>query len=101
MGGKKHLLSRIGDFLSFYLQQKRDKLFTKWKIDEVTFCKSMEVTDLGRDRIEICRKCPNYVLGFCKLCGCIMTLKVSIKDSTCPEDRWDSDSSSEWCSGHI
>ena len=61
----------------------------------------MEVTDLGRERIDICRKCPYYSLGFCVMCGETMVLHVSTEDFKCPEDRWDSNASSEWCSGHI
>ena len=99
--GKKHLFSHIGGFLSFYQRQIYDKAFSKWKVNEVTFCKSMEVTDLGRDRIKICRLCPNYSLGLCKKCGETMVLVVSNADMKCPEDKWDPNASSEWCSGHI
>ena len=82
MRGKKHLFSQIEVLLN--------KFFSKWKIEEVTFCKSMEVTDLGRERIDICRKCPYYSLGFCVMCGETMVLHVSTEDFKCPESKWDS-----------
>jgi len=50
----------------------------------------MEVTDLGRDRIKICRICPDYRLGLCTKCGETMVLVVSDENMKCPEDRWDS-----------
>ena len=87
--------------MDFFLRQKHDKEFARWKVNEVTFCKSMEVTDLGRDRIKICRICPNYSLGLCIKCGETMVLVVSEENMKCPEDKWDSNASSEWCSGHI
>jgi len=91
--GKKHLFSHIRYFMNPF--------FSRWKVDEVTFCKSMEVTDLGRERIDVCRKCPFYSLGFCVMCGKTMVLHVSTEDMECPQGKWDSNASSEWCSGHI
>ena len=76
--------------MSFFLRQRYDKLFARWKVNEVTFCKSMEVTDLGRDRIKICRVCPNYMMGLCTKCGHTMVLVVSEANMRCPERRWDS-----------
>jgi len=87
--------------MDFFLRQKYDEEFARWKVNEVTFCKSMEVTDLGRDRIKICRICSNYVLGLCIKCNKTMVLVVSEENMKCPEDKWDSNASSEWCSGHI
>jgi len=76
--------------MSFFLRQKYDREFARWKVNEVTFCKSMEVTDLGRDRIKICRICPHYTLGLCTKCNETMVLVVSEKKMKCPEGRWDS-----------
>ena len=87
--------------MSFFLRQRYDKLFARWKVNEVTFCKSMEVTDLGRDRIKICRVCCNYSLGLCRKCDKTMVLVVSDEDMQCPEGKWDSNASSQWCSGHL
>jgi len=61
--------------MDFFLRQKHDKEFARWKVNEVTFCKSME--------------------------GETMVLVVSEENMKCPEDKWDSNASSEWCSGHI
>jgi len=87
--------------MRFFLRQKYDRELARWKVNEVTFCKSMEVTDLGRDRIKICRICPHYALGLCAKCNETMVLVVSNENMKCPEDKWDSTASSEWCSGHI
>jgi hypothetical protein len=48
----------------------------------------MEITAFGRERIAICRECPNYKIGICIKSGETMVLKVSCKELICPEGNW-------------
>lgn len=83
MRGKKHLLSQVLTI------SKINPIFSKWKVNEVTFEKSMEITDFGRERIAICRECDCYKIGICIKSGETMVLKVSCEAFICPEGRWD------------
>jgi hypothetical protein len=40
------------------------------------------------DRWRICRGCPELHAGICGKCGCVMKLKVKLKDATCPIGKW-------------
>ena len=48
--------------------------------------------ELATKRMEICRKCPKLgsLLGKdqCNECGCILNLKVTLKDAECPLKHW-------------
>ena len=43
---------------------------------------------IPKQRIEICRSCDSYSLGFCKHCGCLMKLKTHMESAECPENKW-------------
>jgi hypothetical protein len=44
---------------------------------------------IENNRNEICKKCSSFTLmKLCKECGCIMPLKVKLKDATCPLNKW-------------
>lgn len=38
----------------------------------------------------ICKSCDQYrkVIDQCKACGCIITLKTRLKESSCPIGKW-------------
>lgn len=42
------------------------------------------------ERLAICEKCPYFRKQFrsCKLCGCFMDLKTTLKKAKCPDNRW-------------
>lgn len=40
--------------------------------------------ELSERRMEICRKCENYVGGKCKICGCILIAKTQDPKQHCP-----------------
>lgn len=46
--------------------------------------------DVAQSRMDTCRGCDRYMSSFmrCKECGCIMPLKVRMKDSECPLQKW-------------
>ena len=49
----------------------------------------MKTTDeIASERLNICNKCPEYKDGLCSKCGCVMVLKVMLKSSKCPDDKW-------------
>ena len=48
--------------------------------------------NLSEKRYSICKECPNLRAWTktCKICNCIMPLKVKLIDSECPEGKWKS-----------
>lgn len=43
---------------------------------------------IENNRLKICKKCDFFFSGICKKCGCFMDLKVKLKDSACPINKW-------------
>jgi hypothetical protein len=43
----------------------------------------------NEDRANICNTCPNNNNGQCQICGCILSAKQLVKDSPCPQNKWD------------
>lgn len=50
----------------------------------------VEDTQLGKDRLEICKACPEFIklTTTCKKCGCFMAAKTKLKGATCPIGKW-------------
>ncbi len=50
--------------------------------------------ELAKQRIDICRACaergvvPVANTEFCKVCGCVIPLKVKLQQSKCPQGKW-------------
>ena len=42
----------------------------------------------GIKRLDICKSCEHYTGRFCKKCGCLMSIKVRIKSTSCPIGLW-------------
>ena len=40
------------------------------------------------ERKKICDTCEYNAEWFCKKCGCILPVKVRVKNSSCPENKW-------------
>jgi len=42
------------------------------------------------ERVEICKKCEHFLprLSRCKKCGCFTKVKLRIKSSKCPINKW-------------
>lgn len=45
---------------------------------------------IAKDRLSICNNCEmrNHTLKICTICGCVISLKVKLKESSCPMDLW-------------
>jgi hypothetical protein len=45
-------------------------------------------------RHDICKGCEHYrkSLDQCKVCGCIMTVKTKLKNTSCPKGKWGNNS---------
>lgn len=43
----------------------------------------------AKERMEICKACPNLKLNFCKECGCFMPAKTKLKWASCPIGKWE------------
>jgi hypothetical protein len=41
-------------------------------------------------RYAVCQSCPRLIKATkqCRECGCVMPLKVTLKDAVCPLDKW-------------
>ncbi len=46
--------------------------------------------DESNRRLDICKQCPELiqVTNQCKKCGCIMPIKVKLKEAVCPIGKW-------------
>tara|TARA_R100001086_G_scaffold249397_1_gene189004 strand:+ start:442 stop:741 length:300 start_codon:yes stop_codon:yes gene_type:complete len=44
----------------------------------------------AKTKLDTCKKCENYIkkLSMCKICKCIMVLKVNIPNQQCPIGKW-------------
>jgi len=45
-------------------------------------------SEVGADRMAICKACPFRKGYLCGKCGCVLAAKVEAKDEQCPEGRW-------------
>lgn len=43
---------------------------------------------VSEKRLNICKSCEKYKLGFCIHCGCLMKLKTKINHEECPDKKW-------------
>lgn len=43
---------------------------------------------IARPRLEICKDCPFNFVGMCQQCGCVIRIKVRVKEETCPIGKW-------------
>ena len=43
---------------------------------------------MKRDRFAICAACPNFALGFCKICLCKLGWKTAVPEEKCPINKW-------------
>lgn len=52
--------------------------------------KEKTTTDIQKNRLDICMSCPELIsiTNQCKKCGCIMPLKVKLKEAVCPLGKW-------------
>ena len=41
-----------------------------------------------RKRIEICNVCEHNRMQLCKLCGCMIQMKTTLKKASCPIGKW-------------
>ena len=46
--------------------------------------------DLEKSRYSICQDCPEFIklTSQCKQCGCIMKVKVKLRNARCPLAKW-------------
>ena len=46
--------------------------------------------DLKKQRLSICRQCPEYIslTTQCKKCGCVMEFKTRLENAVCPIGKW-------------
>lgn len=46
--------------------------------------------NIVKSRYEMCLECPHFIdkTKQCRECGCIMPLKVKLRDAVCPVGKW-------------
>ena len=46
-------------------------------------------TQIADERYAICKQCPNLnFLNMCKVCGCIVPVKIRFRQMECPMEKW-------------
>ena len=52
--------------------------------------KYVEDENLGKERLEICKACPELIklTTTCKKCGCFMNVKTKLEMAKCPIGKW-------------
>ena len=51
--------------------------------------KREQINKLSRERMDICKQCPELNdLKICKVCRCVMPLKVKLIKAKCPKGKW-------------
>lgn len=45
---------------------------------------------ISDERMSVCKECPELlsISKQCKQCGCFMSVKVKLKEATCPLGKW-------------
>lgn len=58
--------------------------------DLLDLSKHVEDENLGKERFEICKSCPELIklTGNCKKCGCFMIAKTKLQNAVCPLGKW-------------
>lgn len=52
--------------------------------------KILKPTDAYFQRLVICQECDKYIkmAKICSVCKCFMPLKIRLRESKCPLDKW-------------
>lgn len=47
-------------------------------------------TEQSEARLDICKKCPNFIAltQMCDRCMCVMPMKVKLAPASCPDNKW-------------
>lgn len=43
---------------------------------------------IRNQRLAICEQCPLLLNGVCQRCGCYTEFRASLKNKSCPDQRW-------------
>jgi hypothetical protein len=44
--------------------------------------------ELAKERMKVCKKCPERVVFVCGICSCPLMAKVRYPEEQCPKDYW-------------
>jgi hypothetical protein len=71
-------------------ERYKEKLGTTRPWDLLNPNEPRSLDEDAQARLDICEKCPELVglAKQCKQCGCVMTLKVKLKNAKCPLGKW-------------
>lgn len=70
-------------------QEYKKKLGTTRPWDLITDAPKTDEA-VAFERLAMCQECPHFLklTKQCKQCGCIMPMKVKLRDATCPVGKW-------------
>ena len=68
----------------------KTKLGTTRPWDVINPNKPKVSDETASSRMTLCMDCPELIKATkqCKQCGCIMSMKVKLKEATCPLNKW-------------
>jgi hypothetical protein len=72
------------------LQQWKQNLGETRPSDLIKSKTEWAVEDKVKERLSICKKCPELIklTTQCKKCGCFMKIKTKLELATCPIEKW-------------
>jgi hypothetical protein len=75
-----------------YKKRKESGIENKPTVSPLDLLKKNNYIDIkiSNNRLLICQECPELlnITKQCKQCGCVMPLKVKLKNATCPLEKW-------------
>jgi hypothetical protein len=71
-------------------ERYKEKLGTTRPWDLLNPNEPKSLDEDARARLDICEECPELIglTKQCKQCGCLMPLKVKLKNAECPLGKW-------------
>lgn len=68
------------------ISEKKERIVKPW--DLLNYKHSRVSKEEKRKRFDICKTCPEFSMGICKQCGCVMGLKTMLQEAKCPLNKW-------------
>ena len=79
------------DIVIFDLDKKYDKYYKTRKIKypmKRIVADFNDTLEIKRNRITICNVCDQNKMQMCRMCGCMIPMKTTLKKASCPIGKW-------------
>ena len=73
------------------LARKHPEHYSKNTLDDLEKnlnSEELSTTNIVEERLSVCNSCVKKKLNICLECLCVIPLKVRIKDTSCPLNKW-------------